>query len=408
MNNYIKPLWLQEIEKEYKFLDVNKSVIKIKLGEFLEVGEEDNNSRSKKKIAFLRDGPFLPTITGAAASILGMMKALNNNGIPVILIKSVRGYDNLTYYQKLPFKVYFVNEQDFYNKKSLVIPKILKQEKVNIVQFDSAEAINIQSDLIFNDIKKVFEVHNVESDLLIQQGESKELIKYIKKQEVEAFKKSDALFFRSKENVNKFAEATQLEISKKVYLYKGSIDPTNYTFKSDRYLQDSDVLFLGHLNYKPNIIALEDIAKYIAPNILCNVLVVGDIKEQLISKFNKLKNIQFLGRVDNLDNAFNKAFVGIAPLSIGSGTRLKVLDYLAFGLPVICSSLAIEGLEVGIINHVLLENNFKKYPNLIKNVRYIFSKEKVEAARDFVLNHRSWDKTIKEVIKAYKIITQPL
>jgi glycosyltransferase involved in cell wall biosynthesis len=257
----------------------------------------------------------------------------------------MRGFDDTDLYKRMPFDTYFLNEADFYRDGNLLIHKILKEEKINIAQFDSAEAINIQSHLIPREIKKVFEVINVESDLMIQQGANNEIIEYIQSEEAKTLHNADMFLFRSKENVVKFQENTRIDISHKAHLYRGGIDAKKYSYKNNRFLCGENILFLGHLNYEPNILALDDISKYIAPYIRKNILVVGDIQENLISKYKHNKNIIFKGRVDELTSVFANAFVGIAPLAIGSGTRLKVLDYMAAGLPVICSNLAVEGLE---------------------------------------------------------------
>src|SRR5205807_1731810 len=48
------------------------------------------------------------------------------------------------------------------------------------------------------------------------------------------------------------------------------------------------------------------------------------------------------------------AQLAIAPVRHGSGTRLKILEYFAAGLPVVCPAKAAEGLEVEHGRHLLL------------------------------------------------------
>ncbi|MFA7170225.1 MAG: glycosyltransferase [Candidatus Paceibacterota bacterium] len=402
----VRPLWLEEIYggREKEIANTDGFVMPGCVKKINKCGMDPTDC--KIKVAFFRDGPFLPVMTGVAASILGMMEALCSCGVKVVLIKAVREFDDTDLYERMPFDTYFLNEADFYGDDNLLIRKILKEEKINIAQFDSAEAINIQSHLIPKEIKKIFEVMDVESDLMIQLGANSEKVEYIRSEEVKTSDNADLFLFRSKENVVKFQENTLLDISHKTHLYRGGIDVKKCPYRNDRFLCGENVLFLGHLNYEPNILALDDISKYIAPYIRKNILVVGDIQENLICKYGHNKNIIFKGRVDNLASVFANAFVGIAPLTVGSGTRLKILDYMAAGLPVICSNLAIEGLEEEIKDFVLTEDDFSRYPELIENIKDHFNVEDIDSALEYILHNRSWDAVIGDVISAYSNILQ--
>jgi len=48
------------------------------------------------------------------------------------------------------------------------------------------------------------------------------------------------------------------------------------------------------------------------------------------------------------------AQLAVAPVRHGSGTRLKILEYFAAGLPVVCPAKAVEGLEVEHGRHLVL------------------------------------------------------
>ena len=50
------------------------------------------------------------------------------------------------------------------------------------------------------------------------------------------------------------------------------------------------------------------------------------------------------GYVDDLDPFYRDAFVFVAPLRLGAGLKFKVLDAMAYGLPVVATSVAAEGI----------------------------------------------------------------
>src|SRR6202007_1921099 len=60
------------------------------------------------------------------------------------------------------------------------------------------------------------------------------------------------------------------------------------------------------------------------------------------------------GKVDDVRPYLAQASVACVPLISGSGTKYKVLEALSAGVPMVCSPLAIEGLELEDGRHVLL------------------------------------------------------
>jgi glycosyltransferase involved in cell wall biosynthesis len=104
------------------------------------------------------------------------------------------------------------------------------------------------------------------------------------------------------------------------------------------------VLFLGTTRYPPNFFAVEEICRDLAPALpRLDFHVVGDAPWRPASV---PPNVRFLGRVDSTAAPLAAAQVAVAPVRHGSGTRLKLLEYFAAGLPVVCTAKAAEGLDV--------------------------------------------------------------
>jgi glycosyltransferase involved in cell wall biosynthesis len=104
------------------------------------------------------------------------------------------------------------------------------------------------------------------------------------------------------------------------------------------------VLFLGTTRYPPNFFAVEEICRHLAPALPdVPFQIVGDApwRPSAIPS-----NVRFLGRVDSTAEPLAGARVAVAPVRHGSGTRLKLLEYFAAGLPVVCTAKAAEGLDL--------------------------------------------------------------
>jgi len=56
--------------------------------------------------------------------------------------------------------------------------------------------------------------------------------------------------------------------------------------------------------------------------------------------------ILFSGGVDSVAPYIKAAHVAVVPLLKGGGTRMKVLDYFAAGIPIVSTAKGVEGLEV--------------------------------------------------------------
>lgn len=132
---------------------------------------------------------------------------------------------------------------------------------------------------------------------------------------------------------------------------------------------DSDlykVLFIGTFPYRPNIDALNVICNEISPHILNNVII------QIIGRnppnIQYPKNLKILGYIDDIKRYILESDICIAPLRYGSGTRFKILEYMAMGKPIISTSKGAEGLNYENYSNIIIEDNFNKYPQIIKEL----------------------------------------
>ena len=109
------------------------------------------------------------------------------------------------------------------------------------------------------------------------------------------------------------------------------------------------ILFLGAHNYFPNADGLRyflseclPILKRTVPAV--KLRVVGHTPSEFQSFASE--TVQMVGFVDDVRVEFARAAVVIVPLRVGSGTRLKILEAMAMGKPVVSTRLGAEGLEV--------------------------------------------------------------
>jgi glycosyltransferase involved in cell wall biosynthesis len=189
----------------------------------------------------------------------------------------------------------------------------------------------------------------------------------------------------------------------KIRIYKGGIK-IGKQIKRVFPEGNKNIIFIGNLLYQPNREAIRIIDKIIAPRLpdyTFQTLGGGDKK---LIKSVKSKNIKFLGIIENPYQFYTKAFIGIAPLLSGSGTRIKILEYLNSGLPTITTNIGIEGLEEEIRKVLIVEDNFKKYPIIIRDLAQNPRKWLNLSRRGqyFVKKIYNWSNNIKDIIRGYQ------
>jgi glycosyltransferase involved in cell wall biosynthesis len=110
------------------------------------------------------------------------------------------------------------------------------------------------------------------------------------------------------------------------------------------------LIFLGNMRYAENVTMLRALAKAVcalrdegAWPADALIEAVGDHPGDLPPEFDP-QSFRFTGRVADLDSLAG-AGVFLAPVTSGSGVKIKVLDGMALGCPVVATPKALEGLS---------------------------------------------------------------
>lgn len=111
------------------------------------------------------------------------------------------------------------------------------------------------------------------------------------------------------------------------------------------------LLFVGTMHYYPNIDAVRYFFAEIYPLIRqarpdVRVQIVGHRPPPEIQRLAELPGVEVTGSVPDVRAYYEQAAVFIVPLRLGGGTRLKIVEAMAMGLPVVSTSVGAEGLDV--------------------------------------------------------------
>jgi glycosyltransferase involved in cell wall biosynthesis len=155
--------------------------------------------------------------------------------------------------------------------------------------------------------------------------------------------------------------------------------------------KENNLIFFGAMsrpeNYKSCIWFIENVFN----NLLkvdksFKFFIVGNKPNEKLYKYSS-ENIIITGFVDDITKYFNKALCMVAPLLLGAGIKIKILEGMSSGLPVLTNDIGIEGIPASdnefiycknqddYINNILaLKNDANKARNIGDNAR-VFIKE---------------------------------
>lgn len=112
------------------------------------------------------------------------------------------------------------------------------------------------------------------------------------------------------------------------------------------------ILFIGTLGYSPNEEAVRFLVERVLDSVRGNdvrwkVAVAGfGARPALRRLLERQPGVEFLGPIADVADAYRKSGIVAAPLFAGGGTKVKVVEALAFGRPLIATAHAVRGLSL--------------------------------------------------------------
>lgn len=106
-----------------------------------------------------------------------------------------------------------------------------------------------------------------------------------------------------------------------------------------------NMLFVGSLRYLPNVDGLLWFIRSVLPRLPgARLRIVGRAPPESLRVHARAGRVEFMGYVEDLATAYREAALAIAPMRSGGGTRLKILEAAAHGVPVVATRVAAAGL----------------------------------------------------------------
>ena len=158
------------------------------------------------------------------------------------------------------------------------------------------------------------------------------------------------------------------------------------------------LVFTGVMDYWPNVDAMLYFAREIFPAVRQRVpdarlLIVGQRPSRAVTRLARTPGITVTGRVPDVLEYLRSAAVFVAPLRIARGVQNKVLEAMAAGVPVVCTSAALGDIGAVPNRHVMVADTPSRFAlatsALLRNRQ---RRERLgRAAAAFIRDNYQWD-----------------
>lgn len=133
-----------------------------------------------------------------------------------------------------------------------------------------------------------------------------------------------------------------------------------------------EVLFMGAMSASFNRDALDFFIRFIYPHLDSiedlSFSIVGGRLPQELAYFEKIADVEVTGKVGDVRPYLARATCLVVPLRFGGGLRIRILEAMLAGLPIICSSVAIAGMPFTAEEDYLLAEKPEEYGSQIKRL----------------------------------------
>jgi glycosyltransferase involved in cell wall biosynthesis len=137
-----------------------------------------------------------------------------------------------------------------------------------------------------------------------------------------------------------------------VKVIPNGVDVVHYTADFGEPTADT-LVYSGALSYSANFDAVDFFLREIFPLIRAErpqvkLMITGKLEGVAIGRLPSTRNngVAFTGYLDDIRPTVARSWMSIVPLRMGGGTRLKILEALALGTPVVATSKGAEGLDL--------------------------------------------------------------
>jgi glycosyltransferase involved in cell wall biosynthesis len=152
-------------------------------------------------------------------------------------------------------------------------------------------------------------------------------------------------------SVRELDELRRIAPSARIAVIENGVDVASFSPGADALPPAPKIVFVGLMDYSPNVEAATSFTQHIWPLLRerfpnLELWIVGASPAPAVLQLGAVEGVTVTGTVPDVRPYYRDVLAAIVPLRTGGGTRLKILEAMAAGVPVISTPLGAEGLSV--------------------------------------------------------------
>lgn len=305
----------------------------------------------------------------------------------------------------------FLIQRDYSRKMSQAIQTALSRGPFSLIYVDHlhmSQYVRSQEPT-----KKVLDEHNVEAEIArryfqIEKNWLRKWLAYIDYRRLKTYEphecgKYDRVFVVSRRDQQLLEDSAV----RKVSCIPIGVDTQKF-LPLELNPESKQIVFIGTMYWPPNIDAVHWFCREIFPLIKlkcpdCQLLIIGKKPPPSVLKLARDKGVVVLGYVGDPTEYLKDCAAFVVPLRIGGGIRVKILNALAWGLPIVSTTVGAEGIAVTSGENIFIQDHAEGFAaSVIQLIHDLSMREKLSK------NGRRLAVTVYEWEKIYAKMDVPL
>ena len=195
------------------------------------------------------------------------------------------------------------------------------------------------------------------------------------------------------------------------FVMPNGVSAADYAPPMDATRERYQLVFSGKMDYRPNVDAVEWFHHAIFPLVRkrfpeTRLLIVGRNPHQRLKSLAADNCVEVTGWVDSVQPYLQRATIYVAPLRMGSGTRLKILQAMAARCAVVSTSIGAAGLNDAVHSALIIADEPAVFAETIISLLADESRRRAlgRLAQERVRRHYDWPALIPRLLRAYREI----
>jgi sugar transferase (PEP-CTERM/EpsH1 system associated) len=301
------------------------------------------------------------------------------------------------------------------------LAQTLNENDFNIIQIESIHLMKYLPVIraAHNRPLVICDWHNVESDLMRQYAENQSNIarktyarrtaRLMSQHEQQALNEFDAHIVVSEHDAERLRRVNS---GARILVIENGVD-IDYYRDFDQTTAKNRIVFVGSMDYHANIEGAISFARNVWPivhdqNRELIFTIVGRDPAAPVRELATIVGVEVTGSVEDVRPYYRAAVLAVVPLNVGGGSRLKVLEAMAAGVPVVSTTLGAEGLHVTNGKNILLAESNDELAGAITILleEAELRSQIISGGRKLVADRYGWSKLGTNLFDHYRELLQ--